>query len=786
MTLYQMLSISLILIAGAITMFFFKKERSIQVLIKITVAVFFIACCMRLMGPSSDSPTTDRDIIYLTVSIFKGRFSGIFSKTQSILIIALRWAVAVCFATIITSVFFSGKAIRIYNLFVVPIVILLEVIFFNQLVYSYTGEYVKYLTYHRVQQAIEIVTTACFFFLNLKYELIYAGTHEHIDRNNFFEALAILPLFLIFYMPTSLPYNFFGLYNSAARKFNTIHLVLLGFIFLEIIAAIFILRKRDMRSKKVFLALLSLAAFYQYFSTWFYFGMPLWSYPLHICNTAVILMPIALCFNKKRIFYFTYFVNVVGALFAALMPNADDLYKAVAVEFWYNHAIDIIFPIVAVSLGVFERPKMKNMLQALGIFIIYLIIAQAAGCISNYDLDPMVENWRADYFFIYGDKFTDINFVSNFAWKLKFGHIFKFSMFGHNFYIYWLNTLVIALAFIGFTFVMWYIYDRIYLDAEDIKLISYKTKIKKEKIGHTSRKEIEAIKARMGGKTLIKIEHFSKRYGSSKNYAVKDFSLTVEDGDVFGFIGHNGAGKSTVIKSLVGIQSITEGKIEVCGYDIEKYPLQAKLNIGYVSDNHAVYEKLTGREYINYVADLYQVPKDVRNERIKHYSEMFGLTDALDRESKSYSHGMKQKLVVIASLIHDPKVWVLDEPLTGLDPTSSYQIKEVMKEHAAKGNIVFFSTHVIEVIEKLCTKIAIISHGEMKGVYKIADLKAQGISLEQLYLKYVVSDENRGNFSEKDIATTDAGMILDRENIDQKKIDSLNIQNENTDVVQAK
>ncbi|MCR5564595.1 MAG: ABC transporter ATP-binding protein [Gammaproteobacteria bacterium] len=276
----------------------------------------------------------------------------------------------------------------------------------------------------------------------------------------------------------------------------------------------------------------------------------------------------------------------------------------------------------------------------------------------------------------------------------------------------------------------------------------------------------------MGGKTMIKISHFSKKYGSAKNYSVKDFSLTIEDGDVFGFIGHNGAGKSTVIKSLVGIQSITEGNIEICGYDIEKYPLQAKLNIGYVSDNHAVYEKLTGREYINYVADLYQVPKEVREERINHYATMFGLTDALDREAKSYSHGMKQKLVVISSLIHEPKVWVLDEPLTGLDPTSSYQIKEVMKEHAAKGNIVFFSTHVIEVIEKLCTKIAIISHGQMMGVYKIEDLKKEGISLESLYLKYVVSDDNRGNFTEADIATTDAGLIIEKQQQEKKEAEA--------------
>ena len=242
------------------------------------------------------------------------------------------------------------------------------------------------------------------------------------------------------------------------------------------------------------------------------------------------------------------------------------------------------------------------------------------------------------------------------------------------------------------------------------------------------------------GENMIKIEGFSKRYGGSNRYAVKDFNLEVHAGEVFGFIGHNGAGKSTTIKSLVGIQSITEGRMEICGFDIEKHPLQAKLNIGYVSDNHAVYEKLTGREYINYVADLYLVPASEREERIAKYTKMFNLTDAIDREIKGYSHGMKQKIVVIASLIHNPKVWILDEPLTGLDPTSAFQIKECMREHANNGNIVFFSSHVIEVVERICDRIAIISGGKLRRVNTIEEIKAEGLSLEQ-FLKIISESE---------------------------------------------
>ena len=235
----------------------------------------------------------------------------------------------------------------------------------------------------------------------------------------------------------------------------------------------------------------------------------------------------------------------------------------------------------------------------------------------------------------------------------------------------------------------------------------------------------------------IKISHFSKIYGKNKTKAVDDFNLDVHQGEIFGFLGHNGAGKSTVIKSLVGIQSITEGTIEVCGFDIKKNPLQAKLMIGYVPDNHAVYERLTGREYVGYIADLFLVSTEDRKMQLEKYAKLFGMEEALDKQIKTYSHGMKQKISVIASLIHNPKVWVLDEPLTGLDPTSAYQIKECMKEHAKAGNIVFFSSHIIEVVENICDRIAVIKQGHLATIESIQDIKARGISLESINLQYV-------------------------------------------------
>ena len=193
---------------------------------------------------------------------------------------------------------------------------------------------------------------------------------------------------------------------------------------------------------------------------------------------------------------------------------------------------------------------------------------------------------------------------------------------------------------------------------------------------------------------------------------------------------------------MVGIQTITSGEIEICGFNVEKQPVQAKLNTGFVPDHYALYEKLTAREYVNYIADLYDVEQGYRDETIEKYVTRFQLTHAFDNQMKTYSHGMKQKIAIMAALVHNPKVWILDEPLTGLDPTSIFEVKECMKEHAAKGNIVFFSSHIIDIVEKICDKIAIIKGGKLRAVATVADLEAKGIDLEELYINIINAGEN--------------------------------------------
>ena len=240
---------------------------------------------------------------------------------------------------------------------------------------------------------------------------------------------------------------------------------------------------------------------------------------------------------------------------------------------------------------------------------------------------------------------------------------------------------------------------------------------------------------------MLKITNLTKRYGNSPVPSVDRLNLELKAGEVFGFLGPNGAGKSTTIKSIVGILPFDEGQIEVCGVDIVKDPLKAKMNIAYVPDNHAVFERLTGREYVNHIANLYSVPMDERRRISEKYVKLFKLENSFDNPIKSYSHGMKQKISVISALVHNPKLWILDEPLTGLDPQSAYLLKQAMRNHANEGNTVFFSSHILDVVENLCDRVCIIKKGELQGIYDLQELKRKKISLETLFMQVIDGGE---------------------------------------------
>lgn len=210
---------------------------------------------------------------------------------------------------------------------------------------------------------------------------------------------------------------------------------------------------------------------------------------------------------------------------------------------------------------------------------------------------------------------------------------------------------------------------------------------------------------------MLTITNLTKSYNSKK--AVSNFSIQVNAGDIYGFIGHNGAGKTTTIKCIVGILDFEQGDILIDGRSIKKDPLACKQTLAYIPDTPAVYEHLTGYQYINFICDIYKVSQNEMNQKIKEYAAIFAMEDLLNNLISSYSHGMKQKLIIIASLIHNPKLLILDEPFVGLDPVSSIELKKIMKKLCDKGCAIFFSTHVLEVAEKLCNKIAIIKDGKL-------------------------------------------------------------------------
>ena len=237
---------------------------------------------------------------------------------------------------------------------------------------------------------------------------------------------------------------------------------------------------------------------------------------------------------------------------------------------------------------------------------------------------------------------------------------------------------------------------------------------------------------------MIEIKNVSKTYNDNIK-AIDNLNLKINDGEIVGFIGLNGAGKTTAIKMMTGILVPDTGTITINGYDIVKDSLKAKQIIGYIADNPDMFLKLTGIEFINFIADIYKVPVTIRKKRIKLFGERFGLSDVLDKPMQGYSHGTRQKMMVVAALVHDPAVWILDEPLIGLDPTSAFELKKMMREHADKGNAVFFSTHVLEVAEKLCDRIAIIDKGKIVFVGTLKELKDKydKKDLEKLFMEVI-------------------------------------------------
>ena len=235
---------------------------------------------------------------------------------------------------------------------------------------------------------------------------------------------------------------------------------------------------------------------------------------------------------------------------------------------------------------------------------------------------------------------------------------------------------------------------------------------------------------------MLQINHYTKQYTPNGPKAVDDLTLHIKPGEIYGFLGHNGAGKTTTIKACCGILDFTEGEILVNGMSVKKKPLECKKIMAYIPDNPDLYEFMSGIQYLNFIGDVYKVPTDVREKRIAEFAADMGITDALADKVASYSHGMKQKLAIVAALMHEPKLLIMDEPFVGLDPKAAFILKKFMRKFCDEGGAIFFSTHVLEVAEKLCDKIAIIRGGKLLASGDIETVKGNE-SLEEVFLELV-------------------------------------------------
>ena len=241
---------------------------------------------------------------------------------------------------------------------------------------------------------------------------------------------------------------------------------------------------------------------------------------------------------------------------------------------------------------------------------------------------------------------------------------------------------------------------------------------------------------------MISIKNVSKSY-DKKNRIINNLNLEINDGEIFGFLGPNGAGKSTTIKMITGILDIDEGDILINNKSIIKDPIEAKKSFGYVPDNPDMFLKLKGIEYLNFLADMYDVGLEERKQKIEELTNLFEINDVLNDKIQSYSHGMRQKIVIIGSLLHEPKNWIIDEPMTGLDPKSTYELKQIMKDITQKNHAVFFSTHILDVAEKLCDKIGIINRGKLLFVGTLDEMRKElkeNKSLEELFMEITEND----------------------------------------------
>lgn len=716
MIIWSYISIVGVILITLLTYYYLKKYgKGTTNFVQILFIVFAIVFFCRFMWQSDSI----EDCYFLS-----SPFSD--NKMFNLLSLLFNWLVYASAIILVLLEFFQikGKDLLV-KFFAFPVYLLSAIIFFVLAQGILGASAFEFVSFRLILMCVEFG-----FGISLGYMVLASNNYFKVEKEDL-KILWCLPIILMCTMPSYMLKGLFGYvnYGGSLKDLNVMHRIILYIGFLLPVALYFLLRHRSADFKRWALLFISIGGLMS-FSVNYKFPdlVDITHLPFHLCNTAMYIIVLCLIFRWKKLFYFTYFINVLGTLLAMFMPNysgATNLFSVEIVVFYINHYIAFFMPILIVALRVYPRPRAREFVYSIVWFAVYFALVLILNAwFSNYG--------SVDYFFL------NSNFIAEKLgkWAENLRSIdFQFYIGSLSFTFYPIYQGLFFLVYVALGGGVWFVFEWAYTFVDMFYDIARrKEKIKLGKL---------AILSISGGMDLpmdrdncdkLILDNFSKRYGKSDVYAVKDANLVIKSGEIFGFLGHNGAGKSTIIKSIVGIQPITSGSIQVCGYDVDKQPKMVKSQIGFVPDHYALYEKLTGREYINYIADLFDVSGEDRERAINKYVDLFELGGAFDNQIKTYSHGMKQKIAIMSALVHNPRVWILDEPLTGLDPSSIYQVKACMKEHAKRGNIVFFSSHLIDIVEQLCDRIAIIKKGKILTCEYVKDIE-KDCSLEEYYLK---------------------------------------------------
>lgn len=699
--------------------FIFRKQINKKLSFVMKGVSLFLAVCFFIRYFSSSHS------IFQDVSALSG---SPFSPFVTFMTALMVWLSVASVIILIMLPFFKFDVLKNYAKTFCLVVSILNIGFMSQIIYSFTQSYALSLggAFYAIEVGISFVYSLYIFLTNGYFK---------ISKKQGLEMLACLPIVLLFSIPPFIPQTFFGNIGSLASKdFALYHRLYLYLCFIVLFGLYFLLRNRNREYIRMALLYISLVTLVSYcFDYDFHRFIEPTRWPLHLCNTAMFITPICLMFKVEKVFYFTLFINVLGALLAMFMPNYGDTLGALSptvVRFWTNHIMAFAMPLLIILLGIYQRPKLKHFYYSMvGFLIYYVFVLIVNAWFTNYDAS-------VDFFFINSDFVAEK--LGTWAENLRVPWSFNIGSLTFTFYplyqfLYFLVYTVLGLG-------VWFVYVWIFQMQDFYNMVRGKNKkIKLDSLAlkqKYNQKEVDKCMNEASKDKLV-ISGVYKQYGNNKRYSAENVSLQVKAGEILGFLGPNGAGKSTIIKCVVGIQPATKGSIEINGYDIQKQPEMAKAQFGFVPDHYALYEKLTGREYINYIADLYNVEKQDRDERLAKLLKSLNMEQAIDNKIATYSHGMKQKIAIMSALVHNPKLWILDEPLTGLDPTSIYEVKECMREHAKAGNIVFFSSHIIDVVEKICDRIVIIKNGKIVKSVTMKKLQKDNINLEEFYLNII-------------------------------------------------